>query len=120
MAANGNGNLPVFTATNSNIAPVVATITVTPTANGCDGTPRSFTITVNPTPTVDKPTDQTVCNGFKTTDISFSGNIATTTYNWTNDNSTIGLAAIGTGNIPAFTAINNGNAVVINIRNILY
>ena len=113
LAANGNGNLPVFTATNSNIAPVVATITVTPTANGCDGTPRSFTITVNPTPTVDKPTDQTVCNGFKTTDISFSGNIATTTYNWTNDNSTIGLAAIGTGNIPAFTAINNGNAVVI-------
>ncbi len=31
-----------------------------------------------------------------------------TTYSWTNDNPSIGLAASGTGNLPAFTAVNNG------------
>ncbi|MFM6970125.1 MAG: cadherin domain-containing protein [Sediminibacterium sp.] len=35
-----------------------------------------------------------------------------TTYNWTNDNPSIGLAASGTGNLPAFTAINNGTTPV--------
>ncbi|MEK0412630.1 MAG: hypothetical protein RL070_118 [Bacteroidota bacterium] len=35
-----------------------------------------------------------------------------TTYNWTNDNPSIGLAASGTGNLPAFTAVNNGTTPV--------
>jgi len=112
LGATGNGNLPVFTATNTGIVPIIATITVTPTANGCEGTKSTFTITINPTPTVDKPADQTVCNGFKTTDINFTGNIATTTYNWTNDKPTIGLTATGSGNIPAFTAVNTGTAAI--------
>ncbi len=35
------------------------------------------------------------------------------TYTWTNNDITIGLAATGTGNIPSFTAINNGTAPVV-------
>jgi gliding motility-associated-like protein len=35
-----------------------------------------------------------------------------TTYSWTNDNPSIGLAASGTGNLPAFTAVNNGTTPV--------
>jgi len=35
-----------------------------------------------------------------------------TTYSWTNDNPSIGLAASGTGNLPAFTAVNNGTIPV--------
>ncbi|WP_163393294.1 T9SS type A sorting domain-containing protein [Flavobacterium limi] len=34
------------------------------------------------------------------------------TYNWTNNNTSIGLAASGTGNIPSFKGINNGNVPV--------
>ncbi|MBZ4041014.1 T9SS type A sorting domain-containing protein [Flavobacterium hibisci] len=34
------------------------------------------------------------------------------TYNWTNDNTSIGLAASGTGNIPSFKGINNSNVPV--------
>ncbi|WP_281310146.1 T9SS type A sorting domain-containing protein [Flavobacterium flavigenum] len=34
------------------------------------------------------------------------------TYNWTNDNTSIGLAASGTGNIPSFTGTNNSNVPV--------
>jgi hypothetical protein len=37
---------------NTGSTPVTATISVTPSANGCPGTPQTFTITVNPTPTV--------------------------------------------------------------------
>ena len=53
--------------------------------------------------------NQTVVNGAATTAVTFPG---TCTYNWTIDNSSIGLAGNGTGNIPSFTAINNTNAPI--------
>lgn len=52
LGASGNGSIPNFTGTNGTTSPISGTITVTPTANGCVGTPSIFTITINPTPTV--------------------------------------------------------------------
>src|SRR5258707_9689148 len=49
LGAWGSGGIAVFTAVNVTGAPVVAAITVTPQAIGCDGVAQSFTITVNPT-----------------------------------------------------------------------
>jgi len=43
-------DIAAFAAVNTGVAPVIATITVTPHAIGCDGVAQSFTITVNPTP----------------------------------------------------------------------
>ena len=62
------------------------------------------TASVNLIPTVTDPADQTVCNGGSTTAIAFTGtgNI----YDWTNNTTSIGLAASGSGNIGAFTATN--------------
>jgi gliding motility-associated-like protein len=58
LAASGTGNVPSFTATNSG----TATITVTPTLNGCAGNPSTYNITVN---TLDNASfsypSQTVC-----------------------------------------------------------
>jgi len=51
-AASGTGNLPSFTATNNGASSIVSTITVTPSANSCNGTPSSYTITVNPQPVI--------------------------------------------------------------------
>ncbi len=73
---------------------------------------KTFVYTINPTPTVVIPTDQNVLAGVKTKAVNFSspttgGNI---TYEWTNDMPAIGLAASGTGNIPAFVVNNNTNA----------
>ncbi|MBP2281685.1 gliding motility-associated-like protein [Flavobacterium sp. CG_23.5] len=113
LAASGNGNIPSFTTINTGLIPVIATITVTPKANGCFGTPTTFTITVNPTPTVDLASNQTVCNVQSTTAIVFSGAIPNTSYNWNNSNSNIGLGANGVGDIPAFNAINNGTTPII-------
>lgn len=110
LAASGTGNLPSFTAVNTGTTPVTATINVTPSyTNGgltCTGTATTFTITVNPTPTVNVVNNQTLCNGTNTTGVSFSGAVTGTVYNWTNTTTSIGLAASGTGNIPSFTATN--------------
>ncbi len=118
LAAAGSGDIASFTATNAGTAPVVATITVTPHfENGsvtCDGPPRTFTITVNPTAQVNLPPDVVVCNGSPASVVFGTVNTGgTTTYTWTNDQPPIGLAATGNGDITSFTAINAGTAPVV-------
>jgi hypothetical protein len=54
---------------------------------------------------VNPVTNQTVCNNSATTAINFTG--TATTFSWTNNNTAIGLAASGTGNIASFTALNS-------------
>lgn len=113
LGASGTGTIPSFTAINAGITPQIATITVTPTLNGCVGTPTNFTITVNPIPTVNAVPDQTVCAGSATTAVNFSGAIAGTTYNWSNSNTGIGLGASGTNTVPSVTATNPGTAPIL-------
>ena len=113
----GNDNMN-FTATNSTTAPVEATITVTPEfefdGKVCDGEDEIFTITVNPTAQVDKPSDLVVCTGAITSVIEFTtqntGGVPS--YTWTNNTPSIGLSSSGAGNIPAFTANNTTNTPV--------
>ena len=51
LPANGNGDIPVFTAINTGKTRLIANITITPNSNsGCSGTPVSFNISVNPEP----------------------------------------------------------------------
>jgi len=111
LAASGTGNIASFNAVNTGTTPITATITVTPTyTNGgstCNGTARTFTITVNRNPTVN-PIGQRICNG-DSVHVIFNGVVAGTVYNWTNNNTAIGLAASGTGNIPAFVSTNATN-----------
>ena len=119
LAASGTGNIPSFTATNTTTAPVTATITVTPSYTNagvtCVGTPRTFTITVNPTATVNPVANQVLCNNLPTTAVTFTSPTTggTIVYNWTNTTTSIGLAASGTGNIASFTATNTTQAPVV-------
>jgi hypothetical protein len=119
LVASGSGDIPAFVAINIGFAPVIATIAVTPhfTYNGltCDGPVQEFTITVNPTAQVIDPADQIVCNSDNTADVIFASNrtVGITTYTWTNDTPTIGLAASGSGNILSFAAINLGTVPVV-------
>jgi len=109
----------MFTAINAGTSPVVATIIVTPHfTNGgvtCDGPIKTFTITVNPTGEVDQPASQVVCNGSSTATVTFAtvNTGGVTTYSWTNNDISIGLAATGSGNIPTFTATNAGTSPVV-------
>jgi len=84
LAASGTGNLPVFTNTNTSSNPLLATITVTPqTAQGtqtCQGTPEIFTITVNPTPTLNAVNSQLICSQSQSQPVVFAGNASS--YSW--------------------------------------
>ncbi len=51
LGASGVGDIPLFTTTNTGATDLVATIIVTPEANGCSGESETFTITVHPMPT---------------------------------------------------------------------
>jgi hypothetical protein len=52
IPTSGAGNIPAFTAFNSSSVVKIDTIIVTPSLNGCFGTPDTFTYTVKPTPTL--------------------------------------------------------------------
>ncbi|MBK7093959.1 MAG: hypothetical protein IPH57_02390 [Saprospiraceae bacterium] len=106
--ATGQSEIPAFTATNATNASITRTITITPKANGCTGNPVTFTITVTPDVTITQITNQIVCNGTSTTAVTVTSNVQTgeVVYNWTNDNTGIGLAASGTGIIQAFNGVN--------------
>ena len=110
LAASGiSSTIPAFTATNTGAAGVTATITVTPTytAGGlsCPGPAGSYSITVNPIPTVNAVSNSLICNGAATS-YTLAGPVTAAVYNWTNSNTAIGLAASGTGSI-SFTATNS-------------
>jgi uncharacterized repeat protein (TIGR01451 family) len=110
LAASGTGNIPSFTGINTTGPDAVATITVTPNANGCPGPAQTFTITVKGVPEVVPIPSQTLCNGFNTDPINLVSNVPGTTFTWTNSNPTIGIPANGNGSIPSFVAINNSGA----------
>ena len=72
---------------------------------------KSFAVAA--TPALTDPTDQVLCTGSTTSAVSLVATpSATTSFAWTNSRTSIGLAASGTGNIPAFTATNYTNAPV--------
>ena len=110
LASSGTGNISSFTATNTGSTVLVANITVTPSSGSCSGTPQIVSVTVNPTPVVSTPPNQIVCAGALSTPVNFSGAVAGTTYAWSGNDSTIGLASTGTGNIASFTAVNTSGA----------
>lgn len=81
--------------------------TATVTTGACSSS-SSVTLTVNPIPTVNAVSNQTLCSGASTTAVNFTGAVGGTVYNWTNNTPSIGLAASGTGDIASFVATNAG------------
>jgi gliding motility-associated-like protein len=84
LPGSGTGPVSGFTATNTTGSPITATITVTPTLNGCIGLPITYTITVNPQPTstFTQPANQCLTgNTFSFTNTGSTG--AGYTYGWT-------------------------------------
>ncbi|MBD3635725.1 MAG: gliding motility-associated C-terminal domain-containing protein, partial [Crocinitomicaceae bacterium] len=105
-------------ATTGDIDPALSTpgsYTVTYTTSGvCPATANEF-VDIYAVPTVDPVADQTVCVNSDFTAINFTGSVAGANYDWTNDNTTIGLAASGSGNIASFTGLTTGGTQVSNV-----
>lgn len=71
-------------------------------------TDHAITVTQTTGPaTMTRPDDIVRCNELTGDSVVFSASPGTTFY-WTNDNPSIGLAASGSGNLPSFAAINTG------------
>jgi hypothetical protein len=111
FGTSGTGNIAAYTATNSTSSPITATVTVTPSANGCTGSPTNFTVTVNPSPTVNSVSNRTHCNGDAGVAINFNGSVGLTTYTWTST-ANVGFGTNSVGNISAYTATNTTSSPI--------
>jgi uncharacterized protein (TIGR02145 family) len=108
--ANGSGSTIAQTLTNSGYNAETVTYTVTPSANGCTGSPVAFVVTVFPTPDVSNTTTSfALCDG-ETTAISLASNVTGTTFDWTTAASSPNLGGYsnGTGSLIAQTLTNSG------------
>ncbi len=78
-----------------------------------DSTATGIHVTVSPIPDVNVVADQTQCNGLPTSVLAFGSSFTGVNYSWTNNNTSIGLAASGTGNLPSFLASNTTTDTVL-------
>jgi hypothetical protein len=108
----GTSGIPSYTATNSGTSAVTSTVTVTPTAGGCVGTSSTFTVTVNPTTSVNSVSNASFCGGIPVSGVTFSSPVSGTTYAWTSS-ANVGFGTSGTGNIPAYTTISSNTTQVV-------
>jgi gliding motility-associated-like protein len=107
LPASGIGDIISFPVSNTDLENQLATITVQPELNGCDGTAQIVQIMVKPIPTVDQVSDQNICANEDTESIIFDGNLPDSTeYNWTHDNVSIGLVSNGIDDILPFLGTN--------------
>jgi hypothetical protein len=119
-AGSGTQISQVLTSTDG-ITSGTVTYRITPTANGCSGTPVDVVVTVNPVPVITNTAPQlqtTICSG---TALNFTptSSVAGTTYSWTSltIGTVSGISASGAGAITD-TPINTGNTTGIVIYTI--
>lgn len=97
--------------TNSSNVPLVVTYNYLLTASGCSSPILPVYATVNPTPAMFNPGDQTACNNALKI-INFTGSVVSgTEYLWTSSNPAIGAPLQGSGDM-YFVATNPTNAAI--------
>ena len=114
IADSGSGNIASFIAMDNGSDLVKSIITVTPviiSGQSCSGGAIKFAITVNPAPVISISGNSLLCTGSHSPGILFSSSQPYATFSWTNSNTTIGLPVSGTGNIPAFNAVDTGSFI---------
>lgn len=112
VGVSGSGDISAFAGLNAGSVAAIGNFVATPTENGCTGTSQTFSITVNPIPSISAVANQTVCANVSTNAITFISSPVGATINWTNSNGAIGQGTSGSGNIAAFVGINGGTTTV--------
>ena len=110
--ATGSGSISDVLVNNSSSVPAVVTYTITATKDGCNGTPSSFTVTINPKPATPTATANTpICSG-NILNLTASSTTPGVSYAWSGPNSftsssqnpnisNISVAGTGTYNVTA-------------------
>lgn len=108
-ASNGEGmSIPAAEFINSTDLVQEVVYTVIPFDGYCEGLPQLFSVKVNPTFEMAQSSDMIVCANENIAPVFFESTLAKgVSYKWYNSNPSIGLPESGTGNIPAFIAVNN-------------
>ncbi len=114
-AQSGSGNSIAQNLFATGLLQGTATYTITPSNNGCLGTPVSLVITVNPKPTVTTPLLVDICSD-NATNINLGSNISGTTFDWTVDQTGVSGATAGSGASIVQNLTNNGT----NVGTVLY
>ncbi len=91
-----------------------ATITITPRANGCSGTPVTYSITVNRSPTISvQPVNQSTCAGNSVTFSATASGTPAPTYQWRKGGIDISGALLPSYAISSILASDAGNYDVV-------
>ena len=85
---------------------------------GCIGNKASYAVTIYPTPALTPMNNDTICANASLTLPDFTACPASSSISWTNNNSTNGLAATGTGNLGTFTGLNTISPLALNVAEI--
>jgi gliding motility-associated-like protein len=104
---------------NTTGAPVFVTYTITPSANGCSGTPFTYTVKVNPTPLITTSRSQTMCSG-NSTNVPLTATTPST-FSWTIGAITGGVtgASAGSGNTINQVLTNPSNSTAGSVQYIV-
>ncbi len=120
------GNIPSFTATNTSTSPITSTFSVVGFNSNnsltCSSPTMTFTITINPLPTVNAVTNKIYCTGAVVPSVVFSSPVAGATFSWsrTVPSPDIGLGSnSGFGNVPSFTAANASASPTISVFSVV-
>lgn len=100
----GIGNTINETISNTTSAPAIVSYHITPSSNGCTGTPADFKLTVNPIPSVNlSPANQSICSGTTTTQVDFTSTVlaGTTSFKWVATPSGAGITGFTASADPA-------------------
>lgn len=112
VPATGSGSTINDVITNSSLTDqAVVTYVITPTGDLCPGTPFTFTVTVNPLPTITAaPQNSPICSN-QPAAIILASNIANTSYTWT---STASAGITGNTNRTSAIVTNSISDILVN------
>lgn len=113
--SNGSGSSIAQNLTATTVNPGSATYTITPTFNGCSGSPINAIVTVNPEPIVIiTPGNQTLCSG-ESTNLALSSNLPGSSFTWTALPTLVSGASNGAGNsiVQTLTTTTSGQGTVL-------
>ena len=115
-ASNGTGPSIQQVLTATGLSQGFVTYQVTPSFNGCLGTPQTVTVLVNPTPELfANPIHPPICSGVLSTNIFLSTFNASTVFNWTVNSVGVNGATAGSAPGPTYTIIQNLTTSVDNV-----
>lgn len=112
LASSGNGRIAFVTQNNTaQIIKSSISVTAVITLNGVRKITKAlrFDISVMPQVSASNANNLVLCNNETFADLNFTSNsqVNAVNYKWSNNNTSIGLAATGEGALPSFVAVNN-------------